>query len=77
MVAKDASEALVTYVQVLNVPNRHSRYMKIPGLKPEKRYRIEGEEHIYGGDVLMNAGIRIPMLFGDFQSILFHIVEVV
>ena len=75
VVAKDKSEALVTYVQVLNRPNYHSRNIRLTGLAPEKCYRIEGEERTYRGDTLMNAGINIPCMWGDFQAKLLHIVE--
>jgi alpha-galactosidase len=73
--AKDKSEALVTFVQVLNRPNFHSRRIKLFGLDPDRQYRIEGEERVYYGDTLMNAGIQIPNMWGDFQSRLIHIVS--
>ena len=76
VVAKDRSEALVTYVQVLNRANCRSRRIRIPGLAPEKRYRIEGQEAVYYGDTLQNAGIFAPPLRGDFQSALIYIREV-
>jgi alpha-galactosidase len=75
VVAKDKSEALVTFVQVLNRPNYHSRRIRLLGLDPEKRYGIEGEDRSYYGDTLMNAGIQVPNMWGDFQSKLIHIVE--
>ncbi|MBR1740304.1 MAG: GH36 C-terminal domain-containing protein, partial [Lachnospiraceae bacterium] len=74
--AKDQSEALMTYVQVLGRPNVHSRFVKVPGLAPDRSYRIEGEEKVYSGDTLANVGILIQGLWGDFQSKLIHIVEV-
>lgn len=76
VVGKEKSEALVTYVQVLNRPNAHSRRIRLAGLDPRKRYRIEGEEGSYYGDTLMNAGLILPNLWGDFQSRLIHLVEV-
>ncbi len=76
VVAKDRSEALVTYVQVLNRANCRSRRIRIPGLAPEKRYRIEGQEAVYYGDTLQNAGIFAPLFRGDFQSALIYIREV-
>jgi alpha-galactosidase len=75
VVAKDKSEALITFVQVLNRPNYHSRRICPLGLAPDKRYRIEGEDRTYYGDTLMNAGIQIPNMWGDFQSKLIHIIE--
>ncbi len=76
VVAKDRSEALVTYMQVLNRANCRSRRIRIPGLAPEKRYRIEGQEAVYYGDTLQNAGIFAPLFRGDFQSALIYIREV-
>lgn len=75
VVSKDKTEALVTFVQVLNRPNFHSRRIKLHGLDPKKQYRIEGQERMYYGDTLMHAGILIPNMWGDFKSTLIHIVE--
>ena len=43
--AKDKSEALLTYVQVLNRPNFKSRIVKLAGLAPDKEYKV-----LYEGD---------------------------
>ena len=75
VVAKDKSEALITFVQVLNRPNYHSRRIQIPGLDPKKRYRNEESGEIYYGDTLANAGINILNPWGDFQSVLIHLIE--
>ena len=83
VVAKDKSEALITYVQVLNRPNFHSRRICIPGLAPEKTYVIENaadwpeiRQTEYSGDALHYAGINIPPISGDFKGRLLHFVEV-
>ena len=76
VVAKDKSEALVTFVQVLNRPNYHSRRIRMQGLAQEKCYMLEATGEIYHGDTLMHAGINIPNMWGDFQSILLHFTEV-
>ena len=76
VVAKDKSEALVTYVQVLGRPNSHSRRILLKGLAPEKKYRIEGEERTYLGSTLMQAGILVENIWGDFKGKLIHIVAV-
>ena len=80
VVAKDKSEALVTYIQVLNRPNFHSRRIHIPGLNPEKTYVIENaqdwpeiKQTEYRGDTLHYAGISIPPLWGDFKGRLMHL----
>ena len=74
IVAKDQSEALVTFVQVLGRPNMHSRRVSIPGLDLQKKYRIEGTDTVLHGDTLLHAGLQIPNMWGDYQSALFHLV---
>lgn len=80
VVAKDKSEALVTYIQVLNRPNYHSRRIRIPGLAPDAVYVIDNAQDWpeigqtqYRGDALHFAGINIPPLTGDFQGRLLHL----
>ena len=75
VVKKDKTEALYTFVQVLSRPNYHSRRVFFKGLDPEKNYKIEGEDVVYTGDVLMKAGYLVQNLWGDFKSRLIHIVE--
>lgn len=75
VVAKDKSEALFTFVQVMNRPNAHSRRIKLAGLQPDKKYYIEEKGRTFSGDTLMNAGINVKNMWGDFQSKLIHIVE--
>lgn len=80
VVSKDKTEALVTFVQVLGRPNYHSRCIRLQGLDPKKRYSVrigEEENSVYYGDTLMHAGIRIPNMWGDFQSVLLHLTETV
>ena len=74
VVAKDKSEALVTYVQVLGRPNMHSRKIKLLGLDVTAGYRLDGTENVYGGDLLMNAGMLIETMRGDYMSRLYHFV---
>lgn len=80
VVAKDKSEALLTYIQVLNMPNVHSRRIHIPGLDPERTYVIQNQEDWpemeqteYRGDTLHYAGINIPPIRGDFQGRLLYL----
>ncbi len=75
VVAKDRSEALVTYIQVLGRPSARSRRILLKGLCPDKLYRIEGEERTYLGSTLMQAGVLVGNLWGDYKGKLIHIVE--
>jgi alpha-galactosidase len=58
---------------VLNRPNYHSRRICLKGLQPDRNYQIEGDKGVYHGDTLMHAGINIPNMWGDFQSVLIHV----
>lgn len=75
-VSKDGSEALVTYVQVLNVPNVHSQRLRFEGLVPDALYCLEGTKETYTGELLMKAGFLIKTFTGDFQSRLYHFKRV-
>lgn len=76
VVSKDKKEALVTFVQVLGRPNYKGRLIKLDGLDPEMEYEIEGDEHIpvLKGATLMNVGLFVGNMWGDYQSRLIHIV---
>ena len=74
--AADKKEALVTYVQVLSRPNFHSRRVRLKGLIPEKQYKVEETGEVFGGDVLMQAGILVTPMWGDYRSRLIHLAEV-
>ena len=75
VVNKDKTEALITFVQVLNRPNMHSIKIKIDGLDDDKVYRIDGTEKLYHGSTLANAGLLFERPWGDFQSKLIHLME--
>ena len=78
-------------IQVLGRANVHSRRICLKGLDPDKRYQIccdkevlcilesgrSGGEFVLYGDTLMNAGIHIGGLSGDFVGALIHVKEIV
>lgn len=72
--AKDKREVLVTFVQVIGRPNYHSRCLRLQGLDSAMNYRMEGTDQVYGGDLLMNAGLQVENLWGDAQSKLYHLI---
>lgn len=74
IVEKDKSRALLFYVQVLARANAKSRFVRLAGLDPERRYTVEGK--VYAGSTLMQAGVRVPSESGDFKSRLIEIAEV-
>lgn len=75
VVSKDRSEALVTYVQVLAQANMGSRKLRLTGLDAEKNYQLENGG-IFGGDLLMNEGMLVPSMMGDYCSKLYHFIRI-
>lgn len=73
-VAKDKSEAVFTYVQVLGRPNYRSRRIKLKGLDQDASYKNMETGEIHSGNVLMNMGIFVK-LDGDFTSKVVHFVK--
>lgn len=81
-VAKDKSEALFEFVQVLGRPNERSRRIKLKGLEADAYYYEENEpDKKISGAALMNAGINIAKmwngdgLYGDFCSKILHFIK--
>lgn len=74
--SRDGKQALVTFVQVMGRANCHSRRVRLQGLNPQASYRDEQTNAVYGGDALMYAGLQIPNLWGDFQSVLISLKQV-
>jgi alpha-galactosidase len=73
VVAKDRSEALLTYVQVKACANVRRRRIRLDGLDPHRYYRIEETGRIYPGDLLMQGGLLIEPMGGDYLSLLYHL----
>ncbi len=76
VVAKDKSEALVTYVQVLAEPNCHSRKIRLKGLDPEAEYQQEDNGQRYKGALLMYGGVLMPRMEGDFASAMIRFIQI-
>lgn len=73
IVNEDQSEAVFFYFRVLSEANILQRRVRLRGLHPKREYTLNGNEGSYLGDVLMNAGLLLPMLSGDFQSLLWRL----
>ncbi len=71
IVSKDKKKSFVTYVQVHAKPNAKKKYLRLQGLVPDGLYQI-GED-IYLGDTLMKAGIPVPVIFGDYRSMIIEL----
>lgn len=77
IVSKDKSQALVIFVQAAAQP-MGSRGWKLPlrGLDPNKAYRINDGETVMHGSTLMNAGLLVGRLWGDYQGRIFELKRV-
>ena len=74
LVSRDKTKALLYYVRVLASPNEKSSILRLQGLAADKTYCIKGKK--YSGEMLMNAGVRIPGGMHDFTSLVMEIEEV-
>ena len=61
-------------VNTINETQR-SPLVKLRGLLPEARYRIEGIKDIYSGKYLMEVGIEFPVR-GAYKSRIFTVTAV-
>lgn len=91
-VSSDQTEALLSVVTRTQHCNTPAEYIRLRGLRRGREYRIapvmqsaewylpkEKEAllfHRFTGDVLMERGIPLPLLPGEYQSLLLHLREV-
>ncbi len=73
-VSKDRTEAIVTFVTTLARVNYPMPFIKLRGLAPDAVYLVNGMK--LSGKTLMNAGIPMKRMWGDFQSDLIYIEQV-
>jgi alpha-galactosidase len=71
-VTPDRKEAVFCYVKVLAEPADAIRILRLKGLDPNLLYRHLDTGHVFDGDELMNCGITIPRMEGDFASLLWR-----
>ncbi len=75
VVSKDKKETMVTFVQVKNRANSHSRRIRLKGLEESGIYIREDTKETYSGAALMHAGILIREKMGDFSSAILHFMQ--
>lgn len=72
-VSKDKKDAVVSYFKTMAEPNPPQSTLKLKGLDENTDYTIVDRNVTLGGDMLMNSGITLPTINGDFKSILFKL----
>ena len=74
--ARDGREALVNLVISHVRANGPFPFVKLRGLKPDARYRLEGGEQVFSGAALMNGGFSFPLTRGDYPAHQLHFTEI-
>ncbi|MBZ9537129.1 alpha-galactosidase [Cytobacillus oceanisediminis] len=74
-VSEDKSEAVFAHFKVLDEGNSPFLSAKLQGLDPDKKYTIAELGESYYGDELMNVGINIPKVRGDFTSVMWRLIS--
>ena len=74
--ASDGSEALVSLVMSHVRPNGMFPFVKLRGLNPEAKYRLEGTEQEFTGAALMYGGYSFPLKWGDYAAHQAHFVRI-
>lgn len=75
-ISKDCEEIIVSFVRTLAKPNSKFISLKLVGLDESSKYEILGENIIVGGDELMNIGLNVPELKGDYQAKIWRLKKV-
>lgn len=75
VVSKDKKRAVAVYCQALN-PHKMNPRFRIPGLDPDRLYRVEELNLMLPGSVLVNLGVTLPRYRNDFGSTLLTITAV-
>ena len=56
-------------------PNMVQYSVRLRGLIPEQKYRLEESDEIYTGSALMNGGVLLPKTWGDYAPITLHFLK--
>ncbi|MFV0380225.1 MAG: alpha-galactosidase [Anaerorhabdus sp.] len=73
IVSKNKEEAIMAFYQVLVKPNASIIKLKCKGLCENKKYFVKEVNSAYTGSYLMNVGLVIPLIKGDYASFIFSI----
>ncbi|MEH7547314.1 alpha-galactosidase [Neobacillus vireti] len=75
-VGRGQRQAVVFYYKTLATPNPPFLRMKLRGLIPQLRYKINDDGQVFYGDELMKMGLNLPLIKTDFFSEIYHLKAV-
>ena len=67
-ISDDKKEIIVSFVRTLSIPNCKLKSLKLVGVDENAKYEIQDENIIVFGDELINIGLNIPEMTGDYVS---------
>ena len=73
--ARDGNCALVTAVTLEIHGNRPQNYIRLRGLIPGAFYRDEGSGRVWSADMLMHAGLPVPVEMCEYASHVWYLVR--
>lgn len=73
LVSADQSRSFVLYAVRLSTANPKSDYLRLRGLDPDRRYRVEPLGITLSGATLMHAGLPLAGERGDFRTCTFDL----
>jgi alpha-galactosidase len=76
IVSADRSEAVAFHFSILCEANCPEPIIRLAGLDPSFRYRVDAEGPVLGGDQLMYAGLRLHGYSGDFQGNMWRLKKI-
>lgn len=76
LVSQDKKKSAVMISQLNAEPASAGRIIRLKGLSPDKKYKVEPLEKIFSGNTLMNAGLPILILQKDRKSFIFNLQQV-
>ena len=74
-VAEDRSEALLNFVTLDTHCNSPELYIHCRGLDPLAQYRMEDSGLVVSGNALMDAGVPVPMVPGEYHAWQVHLIR--
>ncbi len=74
--SQQADEALVIHVLFRQIVQPGVTFLRLRGLIPDALYRLDGTEQNFTGSFLMSAGLPLPPVWEDRESVLWHFVKI-
>ncbi|MDO4307368.1 MAG: alpha-galactosidase [Eubacteriales bacterium] len=73
--SEDQREVLLNVVSLDTHCNSPVTYIKCKGLKADGKYCREGSTRVYSGNALMEIGVPIPVVMGEYKAWQMHFTE--